>query len=220
MSHDKRTPDERERDFVKGVVEAHEIERLVTLPKEQLDQETRDAGLVPGEGNAALEAVLRELEAGSAGEKKAAPVVQLAAWRRSRTVVAVLALAAAAALVIGITKRQEIVAYFSPAPAPIPTAPGPEPTAPPGPLPQDLAMASTLWNQAWLDCRRHYYGECQDEQKAAKQLDPDGQFAHAQEMDQALNDYLTGVKEQHEALAKRYVRPDEVPLRAAPKKGK
>ena len=82
-------------------------------------------------------------------------------------------------------------------------------------------MANALWNQAWLDCQRRYYGECADERAAAQQLDPNGQRAHAGEMDQALNDYFGGViKQEREAAAKRFVRPDEVPLKPAPKKGR
>ncbi len=221
---DKRTPEQRERDLVQQLVDEEELEDLLGMPEEQLHAELRKGGLEPGKGPEMIAKAIAKADAETAkeapAEKKPAPVVDLAAARaRRRTVVmAAIAIAAGVAVVVGITKGSDIVAYFSPAP-PLPSpspGPAPVPTTPPGPTPQQLA--NTLWNQAWLDCRRHYYGECEDEQAAAKKLDPSKSGAHAGDVDVALQERAVAVEQQ--ARAKMHVGAEEKPLRVAPRKGR
>jgi hypothetical protein len=228
---DKRTPEQRERDLVQQLVDEEQLEDLLGMPEEQLHTQLRKGGLEPGKGpemvakaiaKADGETATQAAKGGAQEEKKPAVVVDLAAARaRRRTVVmAAIALAAGVAVVVGITKGSDIVAYFSPAP-PLPSpspspGPAPVPTMPPGPTPQQLA--NTLWNRAWLDCRRHYYGECEDEKAEAEKLDPGKTGAHAGDVDVALGERASAAQQQ--ARAKLYVGAEEKPLRVAPKKGR
>jgi hypothetical protein len=205
---DKPPPDARAFDRVQQLLDEAEAEELAAIPREQLEGELRKAGPKPGTGLAALEAARAKVDA-EMGSK----VVDLAAARQRRRippVTYVIAIAAGVALVVGLAKRDDIVAWLSPAPPPT-TMPSPVPTAPAPPTEQQLA--ATLRDRAYDECKKGYLPECLDMTRAAQDLDPDySGDPRWKETRSTVDDWVLGKTKRRELLAKPPLGPGERPL--------
>src|ERR1019366_767787 len=167
----------------------------------------------PSEGAPLLAGARGKVDAEMAGAPKGEPakVVDLAAARQRRRIptgVYVFAAAAAVALVVGLMTRDEIVAYFNPEPQPTPTVPTPVPTAPPPPT--ELQLATMLRERAVDDCKKGYYGECEDKMRAAADLDADGNSDPKwAETRKTLSDWRQHLLDERERRAKPGLGPRE-----------
>lgn len=176
-------------DLVEDLLAEQEAERLEKLSPEQLLEEMKKAGVEPGRVDSlvdrALGAAERQAPPAPAAEAPAKPAeppreaakvvsLQKARERRGRTTMWALFAAAAGVAAVVYTNRETVVAWFEPSPTPTPTVPMPM-SAPTGPAPEQLALAKTLRQQAFDQCSRQYYSECEELLDKARALDPAGE---------------------------------------------
>jgi hypothetical protein len=219
-------------DFVEEAADEAEFEEIATMPTEERRAELKKGGvdlarLATKIERARAEAyaqVARGASAG-AGPASATPgpgkVVSLADGKRRRTSPAWwLLLPAAAAVAIAIWKKDDVVAYFKPAPAPTPTQSSPVPPVPTAPeLPPEQVQANALRRQAYDDCAKGYFHFCEDELDEAARLDSAGnKTLEVNTARSAIARAEAGWVDGGAVYVKPPVGPGEVPLKRTPQR--